>query len=83
MMTAAVTEDGDAERTHSTRSIHAVHMRKAYDTRAPLLLAQPLVMIGGLVTSTLFTLFALPTFYAFVHRWQERMRDVAEEGART
>jgi cobalt-zinc-cadmium resistance protein CzcA len=30
------------------------------------------VMIGGLVTSTLFTLFALPTFYAFVHHWQER-----------
>jgi len=27
-----------------------------------------IVMIGGLVTSTLFTLFALPTFYAFVHR---------------
>jgi cobalt-zinc-cadmium resistance protein CzcA len=33
-----------------------------------------IVMIGGLVTSTLFTLFALPTFYAFVHRWQERLR---------
>jgi cobalt-zinc-cadmium resistance protein CzcA len=33
-----------------------------------------IVMIGGLVTSTLFTLFALPTFYAFVHRWQERRR---------
>jgi len=31
------------------------------------------VMIGGLVTSTLFTLFALPTFYAFVHHWQERL----------
>jgi cobalt-zinc-cadmium resistance protein CzcA len=30
------------------------------------------VMIGGLVTSTLFTLFVLPTFYAFVHRWRER-----------
>src|SRR5438046_2393195 len=28
------------------------------------------VMIGGLVTSTVFTLFALPTFYTFVHRWQ-------------
>ncbi|HET8773345.1 MAG TPA: efflux RND transporter permease subunit, partial [Thermoanaerobaculia bacterium] len=27
-----------------------------------------IVMIGGLVTSTLFTLFALPTFYAFVYR---------------
>ncbi len=34
------------------------------------------VMIGGLVTSTLFTLFALPTFYALVHRCQERWRGV-------
>lgn len=33
-----------------------------------------IVMIGGLVTSTLFTLFALPTFYAFVHHWQERWK---------
>jgi cobalt-zinc-cadmium resistance protein CzcA len=33
-----------------------------------------IVMIGGLVTSTLFTLFALPTFYAFVHHGQERWR---------
>jgi len=34
------------------------------------------VMIGGLVTSTLFTLLALPTFYAFVDelrgRWEAR-----------
>lgn len=37
-----------------------------------------IVMIGGLVTSTLFTLFALPTFYTLVHRWQERWRDVEE-----
>lgn len=35
-----------------------------------------IVMIGGLVTSTLFTLFALPTFYAFVHRWQVRFGGV-------
>jgi cobalt-zinc-cadmium resistance protein CzcA len=35
-----------------------------------------IVMIGGLVTSTLFTLFALPTFYAFVHGWQEKLRRV-------
>jgi cobalt-zinc-cadmium resistance protein CzcA len=35
-----------------------------------------IVMIGGLVTSTVFTLLALPTFYAFVHRWQERWRGV-------
>ena len=33
-----------------------------------------IVMIGGLVTSTLFTLLALPTFYAFVHHRQERWR---------
>jgi len=32
------------------------------------------VMIGGLVTSTMFTLLALPTFYELVHRWQERWR---------
>jgi cobalt-zinc-cadmium resistance protein CzcA len=35
-----------------------------------------IVMIGGLATSTLFTLLALPTFYLFVHetrdRWQGR-----------
>jgi cobalt-zinc-cadmium resistance protein CzcA len=26
------------------------------------------VMMGGLITSTLFTLLALPTFYALVYR---------------
>ncbi|RKH13360.1 efflux RND transporter permease subunit [Corallococcus praedator] len=31
------------------------------------------VMVGGLVTSTLFTLLALPTFYALVHGLQERL----------
>ena len=31
-----------------------------------------IVMVGGLVTSTLFTLLALPTFYMLVHQWQER-----------
>jgi cobalt-zinc-cadmium resistance protein CzcA len=30
------------------------------------------VMIGGLVTSTLFTLLALPTFYLFVHQLRQR-----------
>ena len=30
------------------------------------------VMIGGLVTSTLFTLLALPTFYQWVHRLRAR-----------
>jgi heavy metal efflux system protein len=33
-----------------------------------------IVMIGGLVTSTLFTLLALPTFYELVHRIRERMK---------
>ena len=28
------------------------------------------VMIGGLLTSTLFTLLALPTFYMLVHQWR-------------
>jgi heavy metal efflux system protein len=32
------------------------------------------VMIGGLLTSTLFTLLALPTFYQLVHRLQGRFR---------
>ncbi|MET0389100.1 MAG: efflux RND transporter permease subunit [Polyangiales bacterium] len=32
-----------------------------------------IVMIGGLFTSTLFTLLALPTFYAFVHQLRERI----------
>jgi heavy metal efflux system protein len=31
------------------------------------------VMVGGLITSTLFTLLALPTFYALVHGVQERL----------
>jgi heavy metal efflux system protein len=31
-----------------------------------------IVMIGGLVTSTMFTLFVLPTFYLQVHGWLER-----------
>jgi cobalt-zinc-cadmium resistance protein CzcA len=40
------------------------------------------VMIGGLVTSTLFTLLALPTFYMLVHRLQERLGGAsAERGA--
>ena len=29
------------------------------------------VMIGGLATSTLFTLLVLPTFYLQVHGWLE------------
>jgi cobalt-zinc-cadmium resistance protein CzcA len=32
------------------------------------------VMVGGLVTSTLFTLLALPIFYQWVHQTQERLR---------
>jgi cobalt-zinc-cadmium resistance protein CzcA len=30
------------------------------------------VMIGGLMTSTIFTLLVLPTFYLQVHGWLER-----------
>ena len=39
-----------------------------------------IVMIGGLVTSTLFTLLALPTFYLFVHDLGDRIarRSAAE-----
>jgi cobalt-zinc-cadmium resistance protein CzcA len=37
-----------------------------------------IVMVGGLVTSTIFTLLALPTFYQLVHdigvRWRSRRR---------
>ena len=33
------------------------------------------VMMGGLVTSTLFTLLALPTFYLQVHGWLARTRE--------
>jgi heavy metal efflux system protein len=33
-----------------------------------------IVMIGGLVTSTAFTLLALPTFYMFVHDLQARLK---------
>jgi cobalt-zinc-cadmium resistance protein CzcA len=43
-----------------------------------------IVMIGGLITSTLFTLLALPTFYQLVHQIQERWRGgstVREEAA--
>ena len=33
-----------------------------------------IAMIGGLVTSTLFTLFALPAFYSLAHELKERTR---------
>lgn len=39
------------------------------------------VMIGGLVTSTLFTLFALPTFYMLVHQLRGRIASRRSEGA--
>jgi cobalt-zinc-cadmium resistance protein CzcA len=42
-----------------------------------------IVMVGGLLTSTLFTLLALPTFYEFVHelgvRWRHRRTPSASE----
>ena len=40
-----------------------------------------IVMIGGLLTSTLFTLLALPTFYALVHRVRGRRRPPPNQGA--
>jgi len=41
-----------------------------------------IVMIGGLLTSTLFTLLVLPTFYLQVHGWLERRSSrTAEETA--
>jgi heavy metal efflux system protein len=42
-----------------------------------------IVMIGGLVTSTLFTLLALPTFYSFVQRLRERRGPEGSARART
>lgn len=42
-----------------------------------------IVMIGGLLTSTAFTLLALPTFYAFVHHLRERRSLRAQGGAGT
>ena len=36
-----------------------------------------IVMIGGLVTSTLFTLLALPTFYLLVHQMRSRLQPKA------
>jgi cobalt-zinc-cadmium resistance protein CzcA len=38
-----------------------------------------IVMIGGLVTSTAFTLLALPTFYSLVHSWGRRLRGTSAE----
>lgn len=32
-----------------------------------------IVMVGGLVTSTLFTLLALPVFDLTVHEWRRRL----------
>jgi cobalt-zinc-cadmium resistance protein CzcA len=41
------------------------------------------VVIGGLLTSTLLTLFVLPTLYATVERWAERrhLDDADDDGA--
>jgi cobalt-zinc-cadmium resistance protein CzcA len=40
------------------------------------------VMIGGLMTSTLFTLLVLPTFYLQVHGWLERRAQRTSEALR-
>jgi cobalt-zinc-cadmium resistance protein CzcA len=34
-----------------------------------------IVVVGGLVTSTVFTLLALPTFYSFVHHLRQRFQN--------
>ena len=41
------------------------------------------VMIGGLVTSTLFTLFVLPVFYLQVHEWLSRRAAAATTSGAT
>ena len=41
------------------------------------------VMIGGLVTSTLFTLLALPTFYMLVQQLRGRPRGVLSISSRS
>lgn len=41
-----------------------------------------IVMIGGLLTSTLFTLLALPTFYLLVHQMSERLTPRRRAGGR-
>jgi cobalt-zinc-cadmium resistance protein CzcA len=38
-------------------------------------------MIGGLVTSTLFTLLVLPTFYLQVHGWLDRHGGASADAA--
>ncbi len=38
-----------------------------------------IVMIGGLVTSTLFTLLALPAFYSFAHRFAQDRLALADD----
>jgi heavy metal efflux system protein len=39
-----------------------------------------IVMTGGLIPSTLFTLLALPTFYLLVHRFRERRTSRSSAG---
>jgi heavy metal efflux system protein len=41
-----------------------------------------IVMIGGLITSTAFTLLALPTFYTLVHSLGQRLRGASNETPR-
>ena len=62
--------------TDRTRRIRARPSRVSVSRTAPTRLERPLaiVMVGGLVTSTLFTLLALPAFYDLVHRLGVRWR---------
>jgi Cu/Ag efflux pump CusA len=41
-----------------------------------------IVMIGGLATSTLFTLLVLPTFYLQAHGWLERRSRLHDDSSR-
>jgi hypothetical protein len=61
-----VTCDGVAvERAMPNRTCRGLH---GTEIERPL----AIVMIGGLVTSTVFTLLVLPTFYLQVHGWLDR-----------
>ena len=63
----------------------ANEFRESHTLAGALPIERPLaiVMIGGLITSTLFTLLALPTFYELVHRIQSRMAARRDQSRRT
>jgi hydrophobic/amphiphilic exporter-1 (mainly G- bacteria), HAE1 family len=55
----------------------AIGVGAGAETNAPLSLA----VIGGMVTSTLLTLVAVPAGYSIVENWRERRREVPAQGA--